>query len=495
MSALYIVAECIVYVLGVACVGAAIWGNVKLLTCSITSDMFLRKRGLTAHFGINFALIAWIISVLVLMMSNTNVIVSAPRILSLSAAILTAICPFSFICFSIIKAWMIYYKEKWSYFTLQSEWQRIINEKTDKVDTNWFIRNNQKYGSARYVTKISVAYHSICLSVCIVGMIADHFKLFPNVVYALIVLPFLPSIVFYLFVVCKTTRSKLIQDPFSIHWERKLHSRLQLLLFASVLIVSPLQMLHPTAGWLVSSAIPITILYAMIHVSTFSLYTRWRRLAFAFDTNDDAEKSFSRVISLSSANSANSASNSQLKNKITLQMVLSKDKPFNLLMRHLFREYSSEILLSLIEIQQYATYLQSQMEATVATVESQYYDISLPKSVPISSIVEDETTDFRMKAYRLYQKYIRVESEYEVNISWEHHNRFAAVMDDVDFLMRNQALDMADFHAMFVVVQKEMMRLLKCSFQRFAQRDEFEKVVAFFAENELSGEEEKTENV
>ena len=64
-----------------------------------------------------------------------------------------------FMYMSIVKSWMIYYRERWTFYTIQQEWKHIINKK--KESNNWFIRNNNKYGSLKFILKIAAIFHLI----------------------------------------------------------------------------------------------------------------------------------------------------------------------------------------------------------------------------------------------------------------------------------------------------------------------------------------------
>ena len=57
--------------------------------------------------------------------------------------------------FLITKNWLIFWRYKWQYYTLQTQWQSIINPSLAEIkpDTNFYLRNNHKYGSKKFVYK------------------------------------------------------------------------------------------------------------------------------------------------------------------------------------------------------------------------------------------------------------------------------------------------------------------------------------------------------
>ena len=64
----------------------------------------------------------------------------------------------------LTKNWIIFYKYKWTFFTMKSKWQSLINKKIihDKNKQNWYIKNNKKYGNLCYIYKL-------CASFCFIG--------------------------------------------------------------------------------------------------------------------------------------------------------------------------------------------------------------------------------------------------------------------------------------------------------------------------------------
>ena len=89
-------------------------------------------------------------------------------------------------------------------------------------------------------------------------------------------------------------------------------------------------------------------------------------------------------------------------------------------MQHLVNEFSMECLISLIEFQQFKVHL-------IETFHIQDVDVQIvgfTDTVPKSDIVYSEEAEtanvilssFKIKAHKLYSKYIETGSEYEINI-------------------------------------------------------------------------------
>jgi len=487
MEAGLVVFQVFVYLVIIGLETSAVYGNV--LVYRLCDEFALRKRGLVGHFGLNFALMSQIIFTTLVMASNVSIhqsSVSTPlHLLSIVGAASSAL---AWICFSLSKSWLIYYRERWSYHTLQSEWYKIIRDDTTAAD-NWYIRNNHKYGSSVYVTRFFTIYYCVCLAITVFGGAAGAFGWVHAAIETMLVAgPMLLSVTLYLCVICKTTRFKLIDDPFLIHWEAKLHSRLQILFIVVVLLISPTITLSPDIGWMLSTLLPACVMYAIVHVSTYSIYKRLHgihNVELSSSAPNSSVLSLERVPSARDQPASSSGSASPKPSprgeriKVTVMMVLANKKALHLFTEHLFKEYSPECILSVIEMQQYLNYLRSQMEISAAEELSEDPNacVRLPDSVPLSSIV-DMDTDWRMKAYALWYKYVRVDSEYEVNISWELRKNFELMMkDNAQFLMDNNGLKIQDFYALFDKVKTEMVHLLRFSLSRFKFKEEYDTMV------------------
>ena len=110
----------------------------------------MAKRPILITFGFNFGIIGIIIIVSLRRLTtilNANSIILMMILLTFLFLIgITLLLSFN------IKAWIIYYRYKWTYYTLQYEWTSIINKNVIKksIKNNWFIKNNNKYGKLSY---------------------------------------------------------------------------------------------------------------------------------------------------------------------------------------------------------------------------------------------------------------------------------------------------------------------------------------------------------
>ena len=139
------------YITPLFCLPAALWGSYKL--SRYKSSMFMKKRSLSLVYGLNILLImAMIITVFI----NICLFHYGLSLITAISMILFIICWWILLFFLTVKNWMIYFKYKWTYFTLQVNWQQIINPNISEElkKTNWYIRNNHKYGNLKYICKL-----------------------------------------------------------------------------------------------------------------------------------------------------------------------------------------------------------------------------------------------------------------------------------------------------------------------------------------------------
>eukprot|EP01084_Bolivina_argentea_P095924 172429_1 len=110
-----------------------IYGNLKLYY--YRTETFLQKRSLFAVFGLNISLLFAILSHMGIIYAQTerNKDYFAYAISSYFASW------FSIWTFLNTKNFLIFFKDKWTFYTLQLKWHKIINETSENA--NFFLRN------------------------------------------------------------------------------------------------------------------------------------------------------------------------------------------------------------------------------------------------------------------------------------------------------------------------------------------------------------------
>ena len=244
-----------------------------------------------------------------------------------------------FLClwFLLTKNWILFFKSKWTYFTLQLEWQQLINSNKAIYNhqSNWFIRNNNKYGKTKNVliifgTIAFVGWLITCYGVILIIWTNKH-PMMRTLSISMIVFIFLIVIILYNILVFKTPAAN---DIFYIHHENRLHATV---MFIVVLLYGIMNGIFTTMDHLYviySSCViwPIIslLLTSMIYISTKLVIVK---------NKDYKDLPLQLANSISKSRTRSQRSNSKRTIHITLEMVLKHKKAFHHFMVHMSREY------------------------------------------------------------------------------------------------------------------------------------------------------------
>jgi len=159
--------------------------------------------------------------------------------------------------------------------------------------------------------------------------------------------------------------------------------------------------------------------------------------------------------------------------------ILQDKELIDLFMQHLIEEFSMECLLSVIEFQQFKSYSMQQLNINTTDMGDAIKTVIFPDNVPQSNIVYNdhgEETEgegdmlllFKIKAYKLYEKYIKIGTEFEINISYRTRGTLQYLMKDYDQWISDQnRIDSLDLVKIFESAETEMIKLLNHSKYRF----------------------------
>ena len=154
----------------------------------------------------------------------------------------------------------------------------------------------------------------------------------------------------------------------------------------------------------------------------------------------------------------------------SLQSILADDGLLDLFAVHLIKEWCIECLLSLIEMQQFKSYLKEQLN-----VEYHVQIVELSPNCPRSQLVFKEETPtldtFKEIAYEIYKKYVEVGSEFEINISSRMREELKVQMSDYDSWMASNVTQ-DELSWIFDDVMDQNIKLLNQSKDRFHEYHE-----------------------
>eukprot|EP01084_Bolivina_argentea_P145968 255714_1 len=177
-----------------------------------------------------------------------------------------------------------------------------------------------------------------------------------------------------------------------------------------------------------------------------------------------------------------------------LHQVLSNARSFKIFMQHLAQEFSTESLLCFVEIIQYKYAMKKRFDRINDTYVTDEMNVAigcpLHEIVPMSLIIK-QGFEYDLSKYKhnddpsklineakkvclkLYNKYISVGSELEVNISYEMRNLLIDLMNSKSFFMESN-INANELFCIFDKVATCMFTLMHGSFRRFRQTPQFD---------------------
>ena len=171
----------------------------------------------------------------------------------------------------------------------------------------------------------------------------------------------------------------------------------------------------------------------------------------------------------------------QAKNaSLRMKDILNTERSFDLFMQHCGMEHCHECVLSLIEIIQYKQEIykkissQGRSDEVVTDCQMEDDTFTLPIKCPKSDIVFNPKLNFKGIARALYVKYIKVGSDWEINLSYHTRRRYYGIFDNEEKWNANEDYD--DIVKLFDVFEKcitEMTSIIRAAFQRFKKSDTF----------------------
>eukprot|EP01084_Bolivina_argentea_P144089 252893_1 len=366
-----------------------------------------------------------------------------------------------FLIFSFLNArsWMIYFRYRWTYYTLQLEWQQLINPKIveQKQEHNWYIHNYKKYGNVSYIYHVFSIVHFIEFLITLTLSVSQ--CMYKTYMYRrttcgfVLLLMFIP-VISHIIIIHKTP---IFHDYYYIHRESKLHSKLSIVLMISYAIANISESIFNKSiyGLIIILTMPY-ILFLMIYVSTFVLMSKNKKKKYG-NKQFDAEPERVRDNYC----------------QITLDDILSNSKYLHLFMVHLSKEFSIECLLLYIEVDQFQKYCLNEInDVQVINTLPRVMTMRNLENVPESQIVQETGSsmkfdmknlnkqililaDAKMKAHELYNKYIAEGSKFEINISDTMRSKLKNILEDKNNLINKINVKLADLVKLFEESKKK----------------------------------------
>eukprot|EP01084_Bolivina_argentea_P148998 260372_1 len=430
--------------------------------------------------------------------------------------------------------WMVFYDTNLAYEAASKLWKVRINSSIQH-ELNWFERNKLKYGTCKLVGyKIFIMY--------IISVIISSFCWFmvPYISYAAAAcIDFIIFSVPYLGIFICSCKIPSFYDDLRIREEMKLVTKI---LTISIIIyfialglayqfpdyISPIIVIS-----IISSASCVTFVsyintyWVVKHINMWlkssNKYTTISTVVKS-DTNTKSSKKLEpppeqSTHSIESTDATRTKSN--ILSCVNLKYMLENETLFQAFLEHLNEEWSLELLLSLIEIVQFQQVIIEYINDNNYSYEH-IININFPNYVPESEIVFDSIIlldgytkwkEIKYRACLLYIKYIKNESKYQVNLSYELRSRFDNLMENKDLWVNeceeeksnnennNQSdvdkqikfmIKSKDLLNMFNEVSVEMIQLLEYSFNRYKHNLNEEEMELVYGKTQMTVNESST---
>eukprot|EP01084_Bolivina_argentea_P007966 14909_1 len=438
------------------------------------SAMFVQKRSVFILFGMNMSLLVVIITSV-----NSQIGIMYNLGIFLSRTLPMIIAWTAMLFFLITKNWLIYWRFYWQYYTLQLSWQRLINSKVinNPQHNNKFVKYNHKYGRIAFTAQVcgTVALFCAVMNILFYALSEYGYVTLGRVFATFAMLSMLFLVILYVIIVCKTP---VFQDTFFIHWESKIIAKIllstMLITLALVTTVLLVQVHEKSYLYLAIFLFPILAisLCIMSYVSTMVIINKNTNNSSGASANND-EKHIMTELAYSTHKIASSIDSNGI--SIDVNMILADEQCVNLFMRHLSKEFSMELVLSVIEMSQFQEFLFRNDLANEITevTRNKFTQISFAANIPLSEIIESDK-NAETKALMIYKKYIENGSQFEVNIAHSLRNVMSMHMDV------EQAMDVNAVIVLLEECKMCMKTLLLFSLTRFKNTPQFEEIKHIF---------------
>ena len=455
--------------------------------------------------------------------------------------IMANIIGFCLIYIIFIKTWIHYYDIKCNATSCSKAWKSVINP--DSVDTahnNWFLKHRQTFGNPKYLLKwimiggIITGIFIVVLDVILVNKTnkkTNSRDLITVINGAIIIIICMFPIIMTLYIGC---RIPSFHDPFHIETEAKY---VEIVTFASIsLSVIQLILLYVYGPILrIIAVLTFWLLFTTLAFIFTLIVTIWalkknENALYHIDRQSVAQSPYrmhlelTKVESMQKSSSISANSTSLSKSKLKLQDIVQDKYGFQLLTTHLGHEFSMELILSLIEMLQFKRCIHEYVHQNEEikdlideNEEQNEWDIlndicfgcMVPPSIIVYGNLEDEylrmltecanngkckkIAEYKIRAYKLYKRYIRIGCEYEINIGYGTRGTLIRLMNDIQNWLDNE-LDVENGNDNDQVKEKkerllflfnlfdgaidETRGLLKFSFSRLKTSAAFEQYVA-----------------
>ena len=396
----------------------------------------------------------------------------------------------------IARLWLLFYQIKFNIETIKMKWQTIIDPTNTTISTKWFHLNKKKFGTSKSIYIILIIYEILTIIIIIIIILMVFYQpnnnknnITYNTLWKLlhwffaIISMYIP-LCLILFISCKIPS---YYDNIGLIVEVKFTAYCFTIIVISSSIIDAI-LLEYTQYTLYST-------FDIIYLSTIFLWRISFFIACMIQTRYPIKK-FGAILERYSTNSAVKLVHKSTLEDIELKStndddddnmknILSNEESFDLFIKHCSNEHCLECILSVIEFIQFKKKIYDYCKENNQDLDDEYNKyLILPSNCPQSIIVypndeniinEFSNKYYKLIAYKLYNKYIKVGSKFEINLAYQDRKKYLRLMDNYgEWILELKYSSNIKLFNLFDLCIKEMCCLLLSSFIRFKKSNQYQ---------------------
>ena len=372
------------------------------------------------------------------------------------------------------RIWLISYDLHYLHSSKNQQWKTAID--ASYAEKDWYLQNRGKWGNEQYIIRVGfIFFIATNILVSTVGVL--RLQGFSNVVLSIAagLLTWIVHVSIPIYLYIKTPRN--LQDQFLFSYEFTWTAIITMTIFVGGIGMALINPHYSVLAW---TAMMVLL---MLQATPSLLSTLWisRKVSMMTEWNRVKSNSISKLEMKESPGTLTEK----------LRETLNDEPKCEAFIDWMYREFSSEAILSFLEFVQFKKYIKQEMGETD---RMGIFDFELYNGMPQSTIIYDsnrvdrktspslkdpattlaaylesdgkpsEKSLIRCKriAHLLFEKYIDYHSEHEINISGPLRNNFVE-LDQKDY----HGMDLEQFVSLYDEVLSVMMKYIRQSFGRF----------------------------
>jgi len=470
-------------------------------------ETFMRKRHPLIFYGLAIAIVALLVERMMLLVVVRHF---GPVALLLLPLFILEMSRWTIVCLVLTRTWMLWFTIKWTHFAMDDGWEFLLN--SSKGDgrrrcINWFLSTRSKWGNFSVMIRYFGSFSFLCFLVCCAEWVriviadlnnedlVDQFGMKKS--NSVFLCTFIPCFLMEIYLLWATPK---FVDEIWLQWEYKVQTRLVLLLALAIIVRNVCTIMIDQASIIRAVTLPINMLlcFAPIFVQLF--------VVPAIIPPNPSECGLIRTNSASPTET--NGRSPQLRHQrtktfeseMTFQQIMSDPTALNLFMVFLSKLYDMETLLSFIEFNQYQQYLMD-MHLSVVTdaAKDRISEMNFPENIPLSEIMESRETGAeihshgqgvteldmaKIKAWKLYEKYVAPNSEFEIKITSSERDKLTARLGNIRELLDDKKCNEGDLLIIFENCKNAMKVSLIHAMKRFKQTFEYKQAITAMSGNQ-----------